>query len=150
MRNRFGHRNGSPNRGNFKFVGRSNQLSSNPYEALATQSLQDKSITRPLNWRIILISIVICFGVGCVVGIGFGIIAIAHAFTLGSSITTYIGSYRRTFIVFQRDSVRVKCIELYFRNTTIQRATWSFALKRERVALSYCQTTYELKRFTPR
>ncbi len=92
MRNRFGHRIGSPNCGNFKFVGQSNLLSSNPYEALATQSLQDKSITRPLNWRIILISIVICFGVGCVVGIGFGIIAFALAFTLGSSITTYIGS----------------------------------------------------------
>ena len=67
-------------------------MSSNPYEALATQSLQDKSVTRPLNWRIILISIVICFGVGCVVGIGFGIIAFALAFTLGSSINSYIDS----------------------------------------------------------
>lgn len=67
-------------------------MTSNPYEALATQRLQDKSVSQRLNWRVIMISIVICFGVGCVVAIGFGLIAFAFAIALGSSITTNFGS----------------------------------------------------------
>lgn len=67
-------------------------MPSNPYESLTTQSLQDNSVAAPLHWRSILIAIAICFGVGLVVGIGFGIVCVTLAFTVGLSATTYMDS----------------------------------------------------------
>ena len=64
-------------------------MQSNPYEPLTTQRLHEQTVEMPLNWRIILIAIVICFGVGCVVGIGWGVMGLILAFAAGPAITSY-------------------------------------------------------------
>ena len=76
----------------FFIVGRSNLLPSNPYEPITTQCLQDQSVSSPLNWHTLLTAIAICFGVGCVVGVGWGIMAITLVFVAGPSINTYLDS----------------------------------------------------------
>ena len=67
-------------------------MPSNPYEPLATQSLQDQSVATPLNWRTILIAIAICFGVGWIVGIGWAIMGMTLAFAAGPASFTYFDS----------------------------------------------------------
>jgi ABC-type methionine transport system permease subunit len=67
-------------------------LTSNPYEPLTPQGLQDQTVSTPLNWRAILIAIAICFGVGWIVGGGWAILGMTLVFAAGSSATTYLDS----------------------------------------------------------
>ena len=67
-------------------------MPSNPYEPLTILKLQDRPVTTRLNWRAIMVAIAICLGVGCIVGIACGMVAISLSFAVGSSITPYIDS----------------------------------------------------------
>ena len=61
----------------------------NPYEPpAATPSLQLQAST-PLNWQAIVIAVAICFGVGLVVGFGWGLMAMVFALAVGPSAVTY-------------------------------------------------------------
>ncbi len=46
----------------------------------------------PLNWRAIFVAIAIWFVIGCVVGVGWGMVAFPLAMTIGPSIESYIDS----------------------------------------------------------